>query len=820
MMALRTSIGALDAGDLDRLLARGRSTDPDVARSVSATIADVRARGDDALRDAVRRFDGVQHPVLEVPAAELRAAVEGLDPDFRAALETAAAAIAAFHKAQLPEPLEVQAGPGLRLGHRPDPLRRVGVYAPGGRASYPSSVLMGVVPARVAGVGEVVVCSPPGGDGRPAAGVLAAAAIAGADRVFAVGGAAAIAGLAYGTATLPAVDRVVGPGNAYVTEAKRQLTGVVGIDSPAGPSELLVIADDGAAPERIARELLAQAEHDPDAAVVLVAIDAGVAAAAERALARLVADSPRRDIVRAALAASGAVLAAASLEEAVSFAERYAPEHLLLLVRQPQDALARVRCAGTVFLGDGASVAFGDYTTGANHVLPTAGHARAYSGLSVDDFFRWTTWQEIGPDAAARLADATATLAEREGLPGHAAAARGAAQREADGTAAAAGSAKAGAEEAAMPAAAEVPATEMAAPAPATPAASTPPQARPGIRTLALYDPRRGSVPVDVSDNTNLFGAAPSAVAALTGPPAALVSRYPSPYADRLKRAAAERFGVAPENVTTGCGSDDLIDSAVRAFCPPDTVLAFQSPTFPMAALFAGMNDARPVGVAPGPDFGLDADALLAADARVLYVCRPNNPSGNLFDASAVRRLMAEAPGLVLLDEAYAEFAGESLIPEAVSSRGTVVLRTLSKAYGLAGLRVGLAVGPAPVIAEIEKSRGPFKIGALAEEAAVAALSRDADWVAETVERTARQRDWLAVRIEELGLRVWPSRTNFLLVGLGGRRADDVAAGLRARGLGVRAFPGLPLAGDAIRVTVGPDDAMDALVRALTETLA
>lgn len=786
MMALRTSIGALDAGDLDRLLARGRSTDPDIARSVSATIADVRARGDDALRDAVRRFDGVQHPVLEVPAAELRAAAEGLDPDFRAALETAAAAIAAFHKAQLPEPLEVQAGPGLRLGHRPDPLRRVGVYAPGGRASYPSSVLMGVVPARVAGVDEVVVCSPPGGDGRPAAGVLAAAAIAGADRVFAVGGAAAIAGLAYGTATLPAVDRVVGPGNAYVTEAKGQLTGVVGIDSPAGPSELLVIADDGAAPERIARELLAQAEHDPDAAVVLVATDAGVAAAAERALERLVADSPRRDIVRAALASSGAVLTAASLEEALSFAERYAPEHLLLLVRQPQDALARVRCAGTVFLGDGASVAFGDYTTGANHVLPTAGHARAYSGLSVDDFFRWTTWQEIGPEAAARLADATATLAEGEGLPGHAAAARGAAEREVDDTA----------------------------------ASSAPPQARPGIRTLALYDPRRGSVPVDVSDNTNLFGAAPSAVAALTGPPAALVSRYPSPYADRLKRAAAERFGVAPENVTTGCGSDDLIDSAVRAFCPPDTVLAFQSPTFPMAALFAGMNDARAIAVPPGPAFGLDADALLAADARVLYVCRPNNPSGNLFDASAVRRLMAESTGLVLLDEAYAEFAGESMIGEAVASRGTVVLRTLSKAYGLAGLRVGLAVGPAPIIAEIEKSRGPFKIGALAEEAAVAALARDADWVAETVERTGRQRDRLAGRIQELGLRVWPSRTNFLLVGLGERRADDVAAGLRARGLGVRAFPGLPLAGDAIRVTVGPDDAMDALVRALKETLA
>jgi histidinol dehydrogenase len=256
--------------------------------------------------------------------------------------------------------------------------------------------------------------------------VLAAAALAGVDRVFVVGGAGAIGAMAYGTATIPAVDRIVGPGNAYVAEAKAQVAGTVGIDSPAGPSELLVIADATASPTVIARELVAQAEHDPVAAVVLVTDDAALEGAVVAALEAAVAEAPRQEIVRAALAARGAIVRVGSLAEAVTFSNAWAPEHLLLVVRPEAEPalLDALRHAGTIFLGEAGSVAFGDYLTGANHVLPTGGAARAFSGLSTDDFVRWTTYQRITRSAAAAFADDVGRFADAEGLPGHAAAAR------------------------------------------------------------------------------------------------------------------------------------------------------------------------------------------------------------------------------------------------------------------------------------------------------------------------------------------------------------------------------------------------------------
>src|SRR5207237_1730717 len=265
--------------------------------------------------------------------------------------------------------------------------------APGGRAAYPSSVLMGVIPARVAGVGEVVLCSPPDQSGRPSQSVLAAAAISGVDRVFAIGGAGAIAALAYGTATVPRVDRIVGPGNSYVVEAKLQVAADVGIDSPAGPSELLVVADETASPDAVAREILAQAEHDPLAVVVVVAIGGDIAGRIEEELAHRLLPQPRAEIIGAALRGRGALLAADSVNAAIDFANAFAPEHLLLACGDPALAATRARNAGTICLGVTSSVTFGDYMTGANHVLPTGGTARFYSGLSVLDFMRWTTVQ-------------------------------------------------------------------------------------------------------------------------------------------------------------------------------------------------------------------------------------------------------------------------------------------------------------------------------------------------------------------------------------------------------------------------------------------
>jgi histidinol dehydrogenase len=343
----------------------------------------------------------------------------------RQALERSARNIERVHRAFLPVAQETESEAGVIIGRRPDPLGRVGVYAPGGRAAYPSSVLMGIVPARVAGVGEIVLCSPPSRDTRvPSTVVLAAAALAGADRVFGLGGAGAVAAMAYGTASVPRVDRIVGPGNAYVAAAKLQVASAVAIDSPAGPSELLVLCDETADAALVAREMLAQAEHDPLAAVVAVTTSVPAVDDILSALETGLATHPRADICRAALAGQGAVLSARSRADAIAFANDYAAEHLLLIVASLDDALAALRNAGTVFGGPTASVAFGDYMTGANHVLPTGGLARSYSGLSTLDFVRWTTYQRVTRDAAARLADDVGVFADAEGLPGHASTAR------------------------------------------------------------------------------------------------------------------------------------------------------------------------------------------------------------------------------------------------------------------------------------------------------------------------------------------------------------------------------------------------------------
>lgn len=425
-LRVRGALSALGPEERAALLERTTGGDDAVTTTVAAIIDAVRHGGDEVLTSLAREYDKVSLKRLDVPRAAWDSALAALDPAVRAAMERAARNIEAAHRAFLPVGSEVETEPGVVVGRRPDALGRVGVYAPGGRAAYPSSVLMGAIPARVAGVGEVIVCSPPGSNGLPSGAVLAACAIAGVDRVFALGGAGAVAAMAYGTASVPRVDRIVGPGNAWVTEAKVQVARTCAIDSPAGPSELLVIADATADAGQVARELLAQAEHDPQACVVVVTVGDDVAARVEAALETMVGGYGRASIIRQALAGQGAVLRAASHDEAITFANAYAAEHLLLAVA-PADAeraLAALRHQGTVFVGTSASVSFGDYMTGANHTLPTNGLARSYSGLSTLDFIRWTTYQRVTPAAAARLAADVGAFADAEGLDGHARAAR------------------------------------------------------------------------------------------------------------------------------------------------------------------------------------------------------------------------------------------------------------------------------------------------------------------------------------------------------------------------------------------------------------
>jgi histidinol dehydrogenase len=419
------ALSALSADGRASLLRRTSATSALVREQTEQIIGRVRRDGDRALREMAVAFDGVSLDTLEVPLAVRRRALATIDPGVRFALERAARNIELVHAAVPPRTIEIETEPGVTVGRRPDPLGRVGIYSPGGRAAYASSVLMAGIPARVAGVSEIILCSPPQKNGYPSDVVLAACEIAGVDRVFAIGGAGAIAAMAYGTDSVPRVDRIVGPGNAYVAEGKIQVSRDVGIDSPAGPSELLVICDADADADTIAREVIAQAEHDLNACVVVLALDDETAAAIADAIGRILPSVSRADVVRAALERQGAILRADSIAEAVEFATEFAPEHLLLALKDAERVLPDIRNAGCVFVGEQSSVVFGDYITGGNHVLPTGGLARSYSGLGPLDFVRWTSYQKLTREAAQRFADDTAILAGAEGLPAHAAAARG-----------------------------------------------------------------------------------------------------------------------------------------------------------------------------------------------------------------------------------------------------------------------------------------------------------------------------------------------------------------------------------------------------------
>jgi histidinol dehydrogenase len=397
-----------------------RDAGVDAVRSDVRDIVDrVRTEGDVALRQFASEFDDVEVGNLDVTDAAERAYDE-IDGATRDAIEDAAANVRAFHEAQVPEDWRQEFGEGRELGRRFRPLERVGVYAPGGTAAYPSSVLMGVIPARVAGVDQVAVATPPAAELNPV--TLAAIHAAGADRVYAAGGAQAVAALAYGTETVDRVQKVVGPGNKWVTAAKAEVRGDVEIDFLAGPSELLVVADETAEPGFVAADLLAQAEHDPDASVVAVTDDEATADAICEELEERIDDRARADTIEEALGsdASG-VFVARSMSEAVLFAEAYAAEHLSIQADDDEAILDRVDSAGSVFLGPYAPVAAGDYATGTNHVLPTNGLAKVTGGLSVDTFVRSTTVQRLDRDALEELRETITTLADAEGLEGHAA---------------------------------------------------------------------------------------------------------------------------------------------------------------------------------------------------------------------------------------------------------------------------------------------------------------------------------------------------------------------------------------------------------------
>ena len=391
-----------------------------VADTVAEIIRNVREKGDAALREYTEKFDHVQLDSLTVTEAEMAEGLSRVEPEFMAVLEKAAANIRKFHSRQVRNSFIINDENGIVMGQKVIPVDRAGLYVPGGTAAYPSTVLMDVIPAKIAGVKEVILTTPPGKDGKLNPAVLAAAKVAGADRIVKVGGAQAIAALAYGTESVPKADRIVGPGNAFVAEAKRQVYGVVSIDMIAGPSEILVVADGKSNPAYLAADLLSQAEHDKVASAVLVTDSAELAETVSREIERQLPELERYEIARESIDRNGKIIVADDLREAIRIANEIAPEHLELCVDNPFDYLDSIRHAGSVFMGRNCPEALGDYLAGPNHTLPTQGTAKFSSPLSVDDFVKKTQYTYFTREALSSVAEDVALFAEKEGLTGHA----------------------------------------------------------------------------------------------------------------------------------------------------------------------------------------------------------------------------------------------------------------------------------------------------------------------------------------------------------------------------------------------------------------
>ncbi|WP_295839404.1 histidinol dehydrogenase [uncultured Xanthomonas sp.] len=418
----RLEWSALDAQERTQALTRPVQRVAEQTRNaVAQVLNDVRSRGDDALRELTARFDGVVLETFEVSAAEFAAAEAAVPAPLRAAMAEAAARIDTFHRAGMAQPYAVETAPGVVCERVVRPIGRVGLYVPAGSAPLPSTALMLCVPAALAGCREVVLCTPPRADGSADPAVLVAATLCGVDRVFKLGGAQAIAAMGFGTESVPSCDKLFGPGNSYVTEAKQQIAqaGAAAIDMPAGPSEVLVIADAGADAAFVAADLLSQAEHGPDSQVLLLSDSAVLIEAVENELERQLATLPRAAIARQALAASR-LIRVDTLEDSFAISNRYAPEHLILALRAPRDWLDRVEAAGSVFLGDYTPEALGDYCSGTNHVLPTSGAARAYSGVSVASFQNFVSVQSASAAGIAAIGGCAVLMARAEGLDAHA----------------------------------------------------------------------------------------------------------------------------------------------------------------------------------------------------------------------------------------------------------------------------------------------------------------------------------------------------------------------------------------------------------------
>ena len=795
------------AAALEHIHARATQTNSDVLTRVAAIIEGVRAGGDEALTHYSREFDGVSLEPGEIRVAESELAHIAARADQRrmSAFMKAIGNVKQFHERQRESGWSIEPRPGRETGLRVLPIASAGLYVPGGKAAYPSSVIMNAIPAKVAGVPRLAVATPPGTMEKTPE-IAAVLLELGVREVYRVGGAQAIAAFAFGTETIARVDKIVGPGNLYVAMAKKLVYGSVGIDSVAGPTEIIVLAGESANPKFVAADLLAQAEHDEEASAICITTSGRFARAVADEVDRQLPPLDRRSIAGASIQNYGLILVVESIEQGCALVDQLAPEHLELMTDDNDRVAGLIQNAGAIFFGDWTSEPIGDYLAGPNHVLPTLGASRFSSPLGVYDFVKRQSVIKYSKDAVEADAGDIAVMAEAEGLTGH---------------------------KRAIEIRRETGAPEVHTAASFSPRRSAPlsdscnesgPQGalnkiKPAVRAITAYTLKPHRTGIKVNQNENPFDMPAEIRDEVQRRLASRQwSRYPDFIPSSLLQALATFAGWVPEGTLAGNGSNELIQAILAVIVGPGTKVVVPEPTFTLYRQIVGIFGGETAGVPLNDDLSFNAAGIAeqarAAEADLIIVCSPNNPTGSSLSEEEIIGLAEGFDGIVVVDEAYHEFSGRTAVPLLRRLPNLIVLRTFSKAMSMAGLRVGYMLASAELTREVHKATLPYNLNFYSATAAEVACSRY-DLLKPRVDLIVAERQRMLRQLSGLDrVSTFPSEANFFLI----RSPLDpsfIFEELLARDILARDVSRYPMLSDCIRISVGSPDENDRVISAL-----
>lgn len=797
--------GSAQLGEMLGATNAGATDGEEIASTVSGILEAVRLKGDQAVLDFTARFDGalLQESDFRVRPEELTEARESLEQEYREAIGAAKKCVTDFHRRCAPVSWKGRNPHGAIVGESFHPLERVGIYIPGGNVPLVSTVIMTVVPARVAKVGEIAVCTPPHQDGSIDRGLLATLDSCGVEEVYRIGGAQAVAAMAYGTETIRPVCKIFGPGNPYVIEAKRQVYGTVGIDLLPGPSEVMIVADGDSDLRYVTADLLAQAEHGFGGRIFLVSTSSEFIEAVNRNLEVEAAHLRHRETIEAVLESGYLAVLVDNLEQAVTVVNEVAPEHLeILLEGSACSAFSkRVVNAGAILMGATTPAVLGDFTAGPSHTLPTGGSARYSSGLTLGDFFRRSSIVEYDESSLLQAKSVVEAFSALEGLDAHA---KSLAVRF------------------------EGPVSRLDDAGRKSESSGGGSFVLPYIERLSPYVP--GKQPEDkgwikLNTNENPYPPSPRVAQAIQAEIEGL-RLYPNPMSARLRETIAQWLGFEERRVIVGNGSDDLLNLLFRAFCGPGNPAATMTPNYSLYSVLAGLQDAPFIEIPYARSMTLKRNAIVESGANLLLLSSPNAPTGVRAPIDELEALAAEFPGLVVIDEAYVEFARESALPLLYRHENLVIVRTFSKSHSLAGLRVGFALATPEVITYLDRVRDSYNVNRLSQVGAIAAL-RDCAYYDDHNRKIVERRERYRAALVERGWFAFPSEANFIFVepvdqkGRRGRRiAENLFEFLLERKILVRYFFGSSLTASFLRIGIGRESEMVQLLDRIDQWLS